>query len=257
VIRSHTITYKETLIELAVKYDVGYNEIIAANKKIDAWIPEKGTSIIIPTSWLLPEVTDNGIIINLAEMRLYYFLKIDNNQYVTTFPIGIGRQGFTTPAGSFEITARVQNPIWTVPEDVRNKNPELPSIVPPGPHNPLGKYWLQLSVNGYGIHGTNRKYGIGRKVSHGCIRLYPDDIETLYKFTKIGTPVKIINEPIKVGTYEDKVYLEVHSSDMNESELLNLAVLKLSKQRLLKYTDTSLMFDALRKSTGLPAMISK
>jgi len=256
-IRSHTVQYRESLIELAVQYDVGFNEIVAANKKIDPWIPEKGTKILIPTSWLLPEGTDNGIIINLAALRLYYFFKIDHQQYVTTFPIGIGRQGFTTPEGSFEITARVKDPVWTVPESVRNEKPELPSIIPPGPHNPLGKYWLQLSVNGYGIHGTNRPFGIGRKVSHGCIRLYQKDIEELYKLTKIGTPVKIIKEPIQVRHYENKIYLAVHSSDMDDSELLNLTVLKLSRKGLLKDVDTLLMLDAILKSTGLPAQISK
>ena len=256
-VSTYTIKDNETLIELARTYDVGYNEITAANKKVDPWVPERETKIILPTSWILPYVSDNEIIINLAEMRLYYFFSIDEIKYVTTYPLGIGRQGFTTPEGSFKITARVKDPVWTVPENIMQEIPELPPIVPPGPENPLGKYWIQISVNGYGIHGTNRPYGIGRKVSHGCIRLYPEDIERLYRTTHVGTPVRIINEPVKTGKHKNRVYIEVHRSEMNESELLNIAFEKLGEKRLLPYVDTSLIMNEIKHATGLPAIISK
>ena len=256
-VSTHIISGNETLIELAREYDVGYNEITAANKNIDPWVPERGTEVILPTSWVLPSVPDNEIIINLAEMRLYHFLSNNEIRYVTTYPIGIGRQGFTTPEGSFKITARVKDPVWTVPERVRQELPELPPIVPPGPGNPLGKYWIQLSVNGYGIHGTNRPYGIGRTVSHGCMRLYPEDIERLYRTTQVGTPVRIINEPVKIGTQGNRVYIEVHRSEMNEQELLPRAFRKLSEKRLLRYVDTALIMNELKRSTGIPAVISK
>ena len=256
-VSTYTIRNNETLIELAREYDVGYNEIAAANEKIDPWVPERGTEIILPTAWILPYHSDNEIIINLAEMRLYYFFSIDETRYVTTYPLGIGRQGFTTPKGSFTITARVKDPVWTVPERIRQELPELPSIVPPGPENPLGKYWIQLSLNGYGIHGTNRPYGIGRKVSNGCIRLYPEDIERLYRTTRVGTPVRIINEPVKAGKDKNRVYIEVHRSETHESELLNIAFDKLGEKRLLRYVDTSLIVNELKRATGLPAVISK
>jgi L,D-transpeptidase ErfK/SrfK len=257
-VSTHTIREDETLIELARKYDVGYNEITAANKDVDPWLPERGTEIIVPTVWVLPSVSDNEIIINLAELRLYYFFTNGTVKYVTTYPVGIGRQGATTPEGTFEITARVKDPVWIVPESIMQETPGLPRMVPPGPENPLGKYWIQLSVNGYGIHGTNRPYGIGRTVSHGCIRLYPEDIERLYRSTHPGIPVKIINEPVKIGQHRNRVYIEVHHhSEVNESELLQRVFARLAEKHLLRYVDTSLVMDELKRSTGIPAVVSE
>jgi L,D-transpeptidase ErfK/SrfK len=133
----------------------------------------------------------------------------------------------------------------------------LPEFVPPGPENPLGGHWLQLSVNGYGIHGTNRPYGIGRRVSHGCIRLYPEDIEVLSRRINPGTPVKILDIPVKSGKHKDKIYIEVHRSERDDSELYSLAVENLSRKRLLHDVDTSLMIQAIKSATGLPAVISR
>jgi L,D-transpeptidase ErfK/SrfK len=253
---THTIRDKETLILIARAHDVGYREITDANRHIDPWVPVKGTRVLIPTSWLIPEVLDKGIVINLAELRLYYFFSVENSRYVSTYPIGIGRDGFSTPVGSYKITLKLKDPVWRVPENIREENPELPAFVPPGDENPLGKYWLQLSVNGYGIHGTNRPYGIGREVSHGCIRLYPEDIEMLATFVEPGIPVKIINEPVKAGRYKNKVYIEVHRSE-EDLNLMNIAVKKLSRKRLLKDIDTPLLIHAVKSATGLPAVISK
>jgi L,D-transpeptidase ErfK/SrfK len=253
----YSIYEEETLIELARKYDVGYNEIIAANSDIDSWVPEKGTKIIIPTTWLLPEVLDDGIIINLAEMRLYYFFAVENTRYVRTFPVGIGRQGVNTPTGTFKITAKLKDPVWRVPETIRKEDPELPPFVLPGPYNPLGGYWLQLSVNGYGIHGTNRPYGIGREVSHGCIRLYQEDIKILFNLVKPGTKVIIINEPVKVGLFNKHVYAEIHNSEKDDTELISLTTKKLSMKNMLKDIDTLLLINTIKRSTGLPTIISK
>jgi L,D-transpeptidase ErfK/SrfK len=253
----HTIRDSETLIELAREYDVGYNEITAANAGVDPWVPARGTEIVLPTVWILPAAPENGIIINLAEMRLYYFFTNGAVKYVTTYPVGIGSEGSTTPEGLFSITARVENPVWTVPENILREAPELPAVIPPGPDNPLGRYWLQLSANGYGIHGTNRPYGIGRRVSHGCIRLYPEDIEKLHAMTKIGTPVRILNEPVKIGKQGGSVYIEVHPSGMDEQELLQRTFNRLAEKRLLRYIDTSLVLNEVKRSTGLPALISK
>lgn len=254
---TYTIRDKETLIILARAYDVGYNEITDANRQIDPWVPGRGTRILVPNSWLLPETIDNGIIINLAEMRLYYFFSRDGNKYVSTYPIGIGREGFNTPTGIYNITLKQKDPVWRVPEDIKKEQPELPDFVPPGPDNPLGSYWLQLSVNGYGIHGTNKPYGVGRRVSHGCIRLYPEDIEALAGFVKPETSVRIINEAVKVGMHNKNVYIEVHRSDENVAWLVQMAAEKLSRKRLLKYVDTQLMLHAIESATGLPAVISK
>ena len=254
---TYTIRDKETLILLARAYDLGYNEITDANRDIDPWVPARGTRILIPNSWLLPEVLDKGIIINLAEMRLYCFFSMDSRKYVSTYPIGIGREGFNTPTGIYTITLKVKDPVWRVPESIRKEKPELPDFVPPGPDNPLGTYWLQLSVNGYGIHGTNMPYGVGRRVSHGCIRLYPEDIELLAGFVEPGTPVKIIHEPVKVGMHNKKVYIEIHRTEEEVAELIQLAAEKLSRKRLLKYVDTQLMIHAIKSAAGLPAVISR
>jgi L,D-transpeptidase ErfK/SrfK len=247
----------KTLIEIARYIDTGYNEIVEANKGIDPWIPGKGTRVVLPTSWLLPELIDNGIIINLAELRLYYFFAIEGSRYVKTYPLGTGRQGFKTPTGSYHITFKTRDPVWKVPEVSRKENPELPRYVYPGPDNPLGGFWLQLSIGTYGIHGTNKPYGIGRSVSQGCIRLYPEDIKDLYSYVRPGTAVKIINEPVKVGKYMERVYIEVHRSDQTDSEIVQLAINKLNRKHLLKNVDTVLLITSIKSATGLPVLISK
>jgi len=257
--KSSTLILKnnETLIELARVYDTGYNEIVEANKTIDPWIPGKGARVVLPTSWLLPEMIDKGIIINLAELRLYYFFPIQESRYVKTYPLGIGRQGFNTPTGTYKISYMTKDPVWKTPEVSRKENPELPLYVAPGPDNPLGGFWMQLSIGTYGIHGTNKPYGIGRSVSQGCIRLYPEDIKDLYSYVRRGTVVKIINEPVKVGTHNNRVYMEVHRSDQSDSEIVELAIKKLNRKHLLKNVDTVLMIKAIKSATGLPVLISR
>jgi L,D-transpeptidase ErfK/SrfK len=257
--KSSTLILKndETLIELARAYDTGYNEIVDANKNIDPWIPGKGTRVVLPTSWLLPDLIDEGILINLAELRIYYFFSVQDSRYVKTYPIGIGRQGFNTPTGIFKISYMTKDPVWKVPEASRIAHPELPLYVHPGPDNPLGGFWMQLSIDTYGIHGTNRPYGIGRRVSQGCIRLYPEDIKDLYTHVTPGTVVKIIDESIKVGINMEHVYIEVHRTDQSDSEIIELVTKKLSRKRLLKNVDTSLLIQSIKSATGLPALISK
>lgn len=254
--QKYIIKDRETLIELAREFNLGYNEIVTANKNVDPWIPEKGSEILIPTSWILPEILDEGILINLAEMRLYHFFNINKKRYVRTFPIGIGREGFSTPEGTFSIVANIKDPVWNVPESIRKERPELPPFVLPGPANPLGKYWLQLSIKGYGIHGTNRPYGIGRRVSYGCIRLYPEDIEVLSRFVRPGTMVKIINESVKVTRYNNRVYIEINNTNLSHSELKRLALEKLSGKHLLKDINKVKLLNAIEDSTGLPTVIS-
>jgi len=252
---TYTIKDKETLLELARDYDVGYNEINAANGGVDPWLPKKGTKIVIPTRWLLPDILDNGIVINLAEMRLYYFFSAMGSKYVKTFPIGIGANGFDTPIGTYKITAKVKDPIWRIPRSIKAEYPDLPDYVPPGPDNPLGKYWIELS-DGYGIHGTNRPLGIGRRVSHGCIRLYPEDIKVLFTLARWGAQVKIVNEPVKTGVYNDNVYVEIHRSGKNDKELLQIAIDKLSRKPLKDKVNMRSLLQEIKSASGLPAVIS-
>jgi L,D-transpeptidase ErfK/SrfK len=254
---THIIEDGETLIELAPRFNVGYNEIVAANRHVDPWVPDEETEIIIPSEWILPDVIEEGIIINLAEMRLYYFFMFKNKKYVRTYPIGIGRDGSDTPTGTFMITGKAKHPVWNVPETVRRDRPELPPSVPPGPENPLGEYWLQLSVKGYGIHGTRRPYGIGRKVSYGCIRLHPGDIEALFAHVSKGAIVKIVDKPVKSVVISDRVYVEVHNADRANSELLTIAEKELSENNLLHRVEFALLMETINNATGLPAAVSK
>jgi len=206
----------ETLLDIARAHDLGYNEIVAANPDVDPWLPDTGAAITIPTRYVLPNAPRSGIVINIAEMRLYYYPPPTGSLHdiVMTFPIGIGQEGWATPEGEARIIVKKENPVWTVPKSIREasaaQGEPLPKVVLPGPDNPLGKYALRLDMVGYLIHGTNKPFGIGRRISHGCIRMYPEDIEVLFRRVELGTQVSIINQPYKLGKENGALYLESH-----------------------------------------------
>lgn len=255
-VKYHIIKKGDSLIELARQYDLGYNEIVSANNNIDPFVPPEGSKIIIPTFWILPERPANfqGIVINLSEMRLYYFYK--KNQ-LTTFPIGIGDDGIETPVGKFKISHKMVNPPWYVPESIRQERPELPAVVPPGPENPLGSHAMRLSGLSYLIHGTNRPWAIGRKVTHGCIRLYPEDIPKLYEIVPIGTEVIITRQPVKVGKLGDEVYVEVHLDDqLDNFDYLQNAIELLAKKGYMKYVDTFKLYHVIKVKNGIPTSVT-
>jgi len=258
VMLPYTIKDGETLLDVAKNLRFGYSEVVNANPEIDPWIPPGGTEIILPTAYILPEVIDEGIVINLPEMRLYYFFKAGSFRMVRIFPIGIGREGFDSPPGNYKITAKVKDPVWRVPESARKENPKMPRFVPPGPENPLGGYWLQLSIKGYGIHGTNKPYGIGRRVSRGCIRMYQEDIKLLFNSVKIGTKVVILNSPIKVTLKSGNVFLEVHKNINGDTNgLLKAAITIIEKKGLLHLVDIDLLKQVVEDAKGLPVAITK
>lgn len=207
---------EDTLHDIARRYDLGYEEIVAANPGIDPWLPGEGTRIVLPTQFVLPSGAREGLILNLAAMRLYYFPKpaAGETPVVITHPIGIGREGWETPEGESRITRKVVRPTWTVPASVlkeyADKGEPLDPIVPPGPDNPLGSHALRLSLPSYLIHGTNKAYGVGMQVSHGCVRLYPEDIARLFDEVPVGTRVRIINEPYVAGFRGGQLYLDAH-----------------------------------------------
>lgn len=255
-VKYHTIKKGESLIELARHYDLGYNEIISVNSGVDPFVPPEGTKITVPTFWILPErpVNFQGILINLSEMRLFYFHK---KNLLTTFPIGIGDDGIETPMGKFKISHKMINPTWYVPESIRQERPELPAVVPPGPGNPLGSHAMRLSGLSYLIHGTNRPWAIGRKVTHGCIRLYPEDIPKLYELVPVGTEVIITRQPVKVGKLGDEVYVEVHLDDqLNNFDYLQNAIELLAKNGYLKYVDTFKLYHLIKIKNGLPTSVT-
>jgi L,D-transpeptidase ErfK/SrfK len=255
-IKTHKIKGDESLIEIAKKFGIGYNEIVEANPKLDPFIPGKGKVAIIPVSWILPDLASyDGIVINLSEMRLYYFSKQSSN-IVRTFPIGIGSEGNETPIGVFKVTEKAVKPSWYVPESIRKERPELPAVVPPGPNNPLGSHALRLSAKSVLIHGTNRPYAVGRRASHGCIRMYPEDIPKLFQVVPKGAKVTIIRQPVKVGVSDNKVYIEAHKDNYLHINYFNEAVKILRKKNLFDSIDGKKLLAALKEKRGMPVDIS-
>jgi L,D-transpeptidase ErfK/SrfK len=206
----------DTLIDIARAHDLGYDEIRAANPAVDSWMPRADTTIVLPKFYLLPAGPREGVVINVAEMRMYYFPKAKPGQpaMVETYPVSIGRGDWNTPLVTTRISSKVVDPTWTPPKSIRAEHAEngdpLPEKVKPGPDNPLGKYALRMTLPSYLIHGTNNEYGIGMQVTHGCMRLYPEDIERLYRIVPVGTPVRIINQRYKAGWHQGMLYLEAH-----------------------------------------------
>ena len=212
-VQTVTAKYVDTFADLGETYDLGYLEMIAANPGVDAWLPKPGTQIVLPTRFILPPGPREGIVINLAEYRLYYYPKGQN--VVWTYPIGIGREGWGSPVAITKVTAKTYNPTWTPPASIKAEHAAdgdiLPNVVPAGPDNPLGPFKFGLGLPGYLIHGSNKKFGVGTRTSHGCFHLYNNNVLELAKLVPIGTPVRIINDAYKFGVSDGKVYLEAHT----------------------------------------------
>jgi len=208
----------DTLLDLAQLYDVGFVEMREANPGVDPWMPGAGRPIRVPTEHILPDAPHSGIVINLSELRLYYF---PPHGEVRSFPIGTGDEGKATPTGTTRIARRQQHPTWIPTKSEHEEDPALPDAVGPGPDNPMGNFALYLAWSGYAIHGTNKPDSIGRRDSHGCIRLYPADIEWLYSHIALGSPVTVVNQPAKLAWVDGELFLEVHplQDDIDAIEL--------------------------------------
>ncbi len=210
--------YEDTLYDLARKYSLGSEEIIRVNPGIDPWLPGAGQKIIVPGRHILPPGPHEGIVVNLPEHRLYYYPKPKRGapQVVVTYPVSIGKMDWRTPLGETRVISKTKDPTWHPTESVREEHASdgdpLPASVPPGPKNPLGRYELRLAVGQgtYLIHGTNNPIAVGLPVTHGCIRLYPEDISALFPEVPVGTPVRLVNQPIKVAWVDGELLLEVH-----------------------------------------------
>jgi len=255
---TYRVQGNESLIEIARKFDLGYNEIVDANPALDPFVPGTDALVLIPRSWILPDVEPrSGIVINIPEMRLYYFFQQGKAHVVRTFPIGIGDEGKDTPTGTFKVIQKIVNPVWHVPLSIQKERPEQPKIVPPGPENPLGTHALRLSLGDVLIHGTNRPFAVGRRVTHGCIRLYPEDIPRLYGMVPNGAKVIIVRQPVKVGVYGKSVYIEVHNDDYQKGfNYLSEAVRILTRKGLLNEVSTEKLYKAVQEKRGLPVEIS-
>ncbi|MFW5926811.1 MAG: L,D-transpeptidase family protein [Wenzhouxiangella sp.] len=204
----------DTLMDIARWLNLGYYDIRRANPQVDLWLPGEGTRVLIPSRYVLPDAPREGIVVNLAELRLYHYRNTGDGSTVTTYPVGVGRTGLETPLGRTRVTARVDNPAWYPPESARadyaSRGIDLPRVIPPGPDNPLGDHAIALALDGYLIHGTDRPDGVGMRVSRGCIRLYPEDIAELVGQVAIGTPVHIVDQPVKAGFDRGQLWLEAH-----------------------------------------------
>ncbi|ORJ59612.1 peptidoglycan L,D-transpeptidase [Geothermobacter hydrogeniphilus] len=217
--RDYVVGSNETLMEIAVKTGVGFDNLCRANPDSDPWHPQVGSRLILPLAFLPPDDLITGITINLAEMRLYLVWSEDGQRRIRAYPLGIGRDGWETPPGDFRVTRILRHPSWTPPPSLRKEKPDLPAVIPPGPDNPLGEFWIGTSAPGIGLHGTNQPFGVGRRVSHGCLRLYPRDIRDLVTRVKPGMPLRILNQPVKISVRASNLYLESHAPPLNPEPL--------------------------------------
>ena len=255
-IRVIAAQHEDTFVALARIYNVGYEELRQANPGVDEWLPGEGTNITIPSLYVLPRAPQRGVVVNVAELRLYYFPNesgplpegvAPGSRKVVTHPISIGRMDWSTPLGTTTVTSKVANPSWYPPQSIRDehaaRNDTLPRVVPAGPDNPLGKHALRLGLASYLIHGTNKPSGVGMRVTHGCIRMFPEDIEALFKTVPVGTTVNIVNQPVKIGwTADGSLYLESHPA-LKESNVdgENVAALDAAAEVVPESPLTSLM----------------
>lgn len=265
-----TVIYKaafeDTLIHMARNNGLGFVELRAANPSLDPWIPGAGARIILPKKHLLPDAPRDGIVINLAEMRVYYFK--DQGQPPQTYPISVGREGLQTPVGSTSIVRKADGPTWRPTARMRKEDPDLPASVGPGPDNPLGTHALYLGWPQYLMHGTNKPYGIGRRVSSGCIRMYPEDIKALFPQVPVGTKVNVVDQPVKAGWVGEEFYVEVSPTQDQSLKIEEDGVvssyeiskddMKLINKKAGAYVENinwGIVRKAVQKHSGVPVLI--
>jgi L,D-transpeptidase ErfK/SrfK len=260
---------EDTLPDLARRYGLGYEEILRANPGVDTWLPGEGTTIVIPGQRLLPPGPREGIVVNLPEHRLYYFPKPKKGEapQVITYPVSIGKMDWSTPLGKTRVIEKRKNPTWSPPDSVRKEHEErgdpLPAIVKAGPDNPLGAYAMRLDIHpgAYLIHGTNNPIAVGMAITHGCIRMYPEDIEALFPLVPMNTPVWLINEPVKVARVGGQVWLEVHPpiDDQGQRAEVDLESFYALANAALGETPAAIHWDFvmanLQEASGLPQIV--
>jgi L,D-transpeptidase ErfK/SrfK len=212
-----TTKHEDTMLDLARQFDSGYVDFMAANPRVNPWLPGEGTAITIPNFFIIPDAPRTGIVINLAERRIYYFPP--GGKTVETYPAGVGVRADATPIGVTRVVSKEDGPVWRPPPSIRAERPELPAAIYPGPDDPLGDYALRLGWKNYLIHGTNKPDSVGRNVSHGCLHIYPEDIERLFHEVPVGTQVRSVYQPVKAGWIDGRLYVEVHPSKEQADEI--------------------------------------
>jgi L,D-transpeptidase ErfK/SrfK len=262
-------TYQDTLLDIARRYSLGYEEIIRANPGTDLWIPGEGKDILLPGQRILPAGPRDGIVVNIPEHRLYYYPKPKKGEkpVVITFPVSIGKMDWHTPLGETRVIQKIKHPTWYPPESVRKEHEAngdpLPKVVPAGPDNPLGDYAMRLAVGdgAYMIHGTNNPMAVGMAVTHGCIRMYPEDVAALFPLIPVGTKVDLINEPVKTAFVDGKLLLEVHPpvDAQGQSTEPDMQLLSQLLDKALGSTTAAIHWDfarqALQAATGMPVVV--
>ncbi|MBS0298669.1 MAG: L,D-transpeptidase family protein [Proteobacteria bacterium] len=279
-IRTTHASSTETLLDIARRYDIGQIEILLANPNVDRWLPEDGAKVILPSRYIIPHAERKGLLLNLPEMRIYYFPepKKSEKPMIITHPVGIGRMDWVTPLGISKIVEKKKDPTWIPPKSLQmdriaNGEQPYPSIVPPGPTNPLGRHAMRLSIGGgsYLIHGTIKPFGVGMRVSAGCVRMYPEDIEALFDKVPIGTQVQVVNQPIKLGWLMDSLYIELHPpleedegkyanyKQMVVTAINDFLTLKSSKRNIPAdfEIDQETLKQAILEKSGIPVLISR
>jgi L,D-transpeptidase ErfK/SrfK len=267
------IGQEDTLPDIARRFDLGYEEMVLANPGVDPWLPGVGREVVVPTQFILPAAPHEGVVVNVAAMRIFYYPphKKGEPQIVFTHPIGIGRVGWQTPEGTTKIVSRQKDPVWVVPKSVRDEHAAdgevLPEKVPAGPDNPLGEYMFRLGWPSYLIHGTNKPYGVGMRSSHGCMRLYPEDIAVFFNLIPIGTKVTVVNQPYLFGWRDGAMYLQAYAVleddsrdwSKNRSRLLDQMLKPKLRQRVAEHDkeiDWQRVADLTHKPRGIPVPIT-
>lgn len=252
----------DTLAGIARHFGLGLNAVSAANPEVDIWVPKAGERILLPLNFILPDTPRKGIVVNLATMRLFHFQRDGAVLALSTYPVGIGTEEKPTPMGRMRVARKAARPTWYVPVSIaqahRKKGDILPAAVPPGPDNPLGDYALYLSKQGYLIHGTNKPASIGLKATNGCMRLYPENIATLFRETPVNTPVLIINQPYLLGQRNGILYLEAHTP-LEDSGVAELARINAKLRAMEKESGRTLDWQKIRQiqaeARGIPVPI--
>jgi L,D-transpeptidase ErfK/SrfK len=266
VITSH---YEDTLLDIARRYSLGYDEIIRANPGVDMWLPGEGKQLLLPNRRILPPGPRDGLVVNLAEHRMYYFPKPKGKErpIVLTYPVSIGKMDRTTPLGKTYISEKIRHPSWYPTASIRKEHAEsgdpLPAVVGPGPDNPLGEFKMRLAMGDgtYEIHGTNNPTAVGLAITHGCVRMYPEDVASLFPLIPIGTKVRFINVPVKVAWVEGELLLEAHPPVDNQGAVSEPNVEHFSELLRAAVGDTTIAIhwdyarEVLQKANGITATV--
>jgi len=261
-------TRDDALLDIARRHSLGYDEIVHANPGVDRWAPGEGTPIVLPTRYILPDTPREGVVLNIAELRLYYYPKAGpgEERVVHTYPVSIGRMDWKTPLGLTRVTSKETDPAWRPPASIKAEHAAqgdiLPDVVPGGPDNPLGRHALRLALPSYLIHGTNRPNGIGMRVTHGCVRMYPEDIAELFGLVPVGTPVRLIDQPVKVGRINGHWLVEAHEP-LEEDNIPIKVTLEQARQAVIAKTgaemsgiDQAALEVAIEQVSGIPVSVA-